>query len=139
MLGLGRRGGLLQDSPRLGFDLQEPAVLLVANPCSYLVQKLLIHDRRKAQDQAKDALYIHDTIELFGGSLATLKAIWSQSVVPTLSSRAKQQASVRIQHLFGTMNDTLRDAARMAVGRRLTSSEIQARCNAGLREILDLD
>jgi hypothetical protein len=119
-----------------GFDLAEPAVLLVANPCSYLVQKLLIHDRRKTEDQAKDALYIHDTVELFGGTLATLKGIWSQSVAPTLSSRAKQQVSAQIGHLFGTMNDTLRDAARMAAGRRLSSAEIQARGHAGLQEIL---
>jgi len=36
-----------------GFDLAEPAPLLVANPCSYVVQKLLIHDRRKPEDQAE--------------------------------------------------------------------------------------
>ncbi|HEX5070708.1 MAG TPA: GSU2403 family nucleotidyltransferase fold protein [Vicinamibacterales bacterium] len=119
-----------------GFDLPKPATVLVANPCSYLVHKLLIHDRRKAEDQAKDALYIHDTIELFGSSLATLEKIWSESIESTLSSRAQRHLFAQVKLLFGSVNDTLRDAARMATGRRLSPAEIQARCEAGLQVIL---
>ena len=38
----------------------------VANPASFVVQKLLIHRRRSVDDRARDLLYFHDTLQLFG-------------------------------------------------------------------------
>jgi hypothetical protein len=57
----------------------------VANPVSYIIQKLLINGRRKPNERAKDLLYIHDTIELFGGSLAELRRTWTEDVRPSLA------------------------------------------------------
>ncbi len=45
----------------------------VANPVTFMVQKLLIHRRRRPEDRAKDILYIHDTLQLFGARLDELK------------------------------------------------------------------
>lgn len=63
-----------------GFTLSEGATLQIPNPVSYLVQKVLIHDRRKPQERAKDVLYVHDTIELFAGALPDLRRLWLESV-----------------------------------------------------------
>jgi hypothetical protein len=43
--------------------------LVVPNPVSFIVQKLLIHKRRDDNKKAQDVLYIHDSLELFGASL----------------------------------------------------------------------
>jgi hypothetical protein len=37
------------------------------------VQKILIHEKRDRDRRAKDILYIHDTFETFGGSLAAIR------------------------------------------------------------------
>ncbi len=48
--------------------------ILVANPSSYLAQKVLsLHRRRSGPKRPKDALYIHDTLVMFGAELATLR------------------------------------------------------------------
>jgi hypothetical protein len=47
----------------------------VANPVSFLSQKILIQDVRDRKDRAKDILYIHDTIEIFAGHLAELREL----------------------------------------------------------------
>jgi hypothetical protein len=52
-----------------GVPLRRPADVLVANPVSFIVQKLLIRRSRKPDKQAQDALYIHDTIELSGNPI----------------------------------------------------------------------
>jgi hypothetical protein len=41
----------------------------------YLVQKILIHERREMGNRAKDLLYLHDTIEVFGSALPELKKV----------------------------------------------------------------
>ncbi|HBY60383.1 MAG TPA: hypothetical protein DEH78_11205, partial [Solibacterales bacterium] len=48
------------------FGLPAPKAVRVANPMGFLAQKLLIHRKRCADDQAKDILYIHDTLQVFG-------------------------------------------------------------------------
>lgn len=40
-----------------------PITLQVANPVSFIAQKILIQKERPREDRAKDILYIHDTIE----------------------------------------------------------------------------
>ena len=47
--------------------------LFVPNPTSFILQKLLIHSDRPPHKKAQDILYIHDTLELFGGSLGELR------------------------------------------------------------------
>ena len=41
----------------------------MANPVSFIAQKVLIHKKRHREDRAKDLLYIHDTFEVFGSQL----------------------------------------------------------------------
>jgi hypothetical protein len=48
----------------------------IAHPTRLMAQKLLIHDRRERRSRAKDILYLHDTIELFGASLDVLREDW---------------------------------------------------------------
>lgn len=47
--------------------------VLVANPDSFLAQKVLTHERRDRDDRAKDILYIHDTLQVFGARLGELR------------------------------------------------------------------
>ena len=88
--------------------------LQIPNPVSYLVQKVLIHDRRKPQDRAKDVLYIHDTIELFAGALPDLRRLWLESVSPTLRRSAVRIVRAQVEKMFGTVTDAVREAALVA-------------------------
>jgi len=47
------------------------ATVLVANPTSFLAQKILIHHDRDYKDRAEDLLYTHDRIELFSEHLGS--------------------------------------------------------------------
>jgi hypothetical protein len=117
------------------FELTGPATIQIPNPASYLVQKLLIHGRRKPSDKAKDALYVHDTIELFAGSLPALREIWSASIAPTLSRSAAETVRLHADALFGDVNDTVREAALIA-GPRLSPAELQEACKVGFEHLL---
>ena len=59
-------------SVRVGPEWEIPTAadmeLFVPNPTSFIVQKLLIHSDRPPRKKAQDILYIHDSLELFGGS-----------------------------------------------------------------------
>jgi hypothetical protein len=66
----------------------------IANPVSYIVQKLLVSGKRKPSERAKDVLYIHDTLELFGASIPELRAAWFDQVRPQLVSRTE----ARVRH-----------------------------------------
>jgi hypothetical protein len=118
-----------------GLDLTEPATIQIPNPASYLVQKLLIHDRRKAADKAKDVLYMHDTIELFAGSLGALHETWNASVAPTLGRAATNVARSQADALFSSVNDTVREAALIAAP-RLSPGGLQEACKAGFERLL---
>jgi hypothetical protein len=122
-----------------GFEVTEPTTILIPNPTSYLVQKLLIHGLRKPGDRGKEALYIHDTIELLSGSLPALHALWKESVMPTLHPRAIRKLRAQSDALFASISDTVRTAASIARPRNLTPAAIQAVCRAGLEEILGTD
>jgi hypothetical protein len=114
----------------------EPTTLQIANPASYVVQKLLIHDRRKPLDRAKDVLHVHDTIELFATSLPALNEIWRTSISPTLSRSVARRVQAQREKMFGAVTDTIREAALMAGTRRLTPTAIQEACLAGLEQLL---
>jgi hypothetical protein len=119
-----------------GFPLQEAAIVQIPNPVSFIVQKLLIHTRRKREERAKDVLYIHDTIELFGGALADLHEVWGASVAPALHRSARERATKRVGGLFHSINDTIREASMIAAHREVTPGMIQELCEAGLAELL---
>ena len=59
----------------------------IANPASFLAQKILIHEQRDYRDRAKDLLYTHDTIEVFSETLDELQKLFRGAVVPKLHPR----------------------------------------------------
>jgi hypothetical protein len=108
----------------------------VANPVSYVVQKLLVHAKRKPDARAKDVLYVHDTIELFAASLNDLRAVWTNSVSLALERRAIARLHEARRRIFGEVTDLSRTAALMAVGRRLSPEALVETCNVGLQRLL---
>jgi len=63
-----------------GFPLGDHARVQIANPVSFLAQKILIHTRRNREERAKDILYIHDAIETFAPRIDDLRAEWTSTL-----------------------------------------------------------
>src|SRR6476660_5616726 len=55
-----------------GYPFAPAKKIQVANPTSFLAQKILIHHERDYKDRAKDLLYMHDTVEVFSERLGEL-------------------------------------------------------------------
>src|SRR5437016_3963267 len=53
-----------------GYPFSPKRKVQIANPTSFLAQRILIHEKRVYKDRAKDLLYIHDTIEVFAENIA---------------------------------------------------------------------
>ena len=118
------------------FELAAPKVVRVANPVGFLAQKILIHQKRSAEDQARDILYIHDTLQVFGARLDDLRDEWTRRVRPGLHSRAARKIETAHAWLFGEMTDAIRVAAAIAAGRRLTPEAVRQSCQYGLQQIM---
>ena len=108
----------------------------IPNPVAFLVQKILIQERREPTDRAKDLLYMHDTIELFGDALLELQKLWRDAVRPLLSARALRSVEAAPKRLFGGVTDPVRDAARIAAGRMSSPTQLLETCEVGLSLIL---
>jgi hypothetical protein len=117
-----------------GFPFAAPKRVQIPNPTCFLAQKLLIHPKRSPDERAKDILYTHDTLEIFSARIQDLNEIW-RSV--RLQQNARQRASVELapKRLFGQLSDSVRESARMAVGRALSAQAILETCNLGLSRI----
>ena len=121
----------------VGGDTGQPAARInIANPVSYIVQKLLVSGKRKPRERAKDVLYIHDTLELFGGSLHELRALWIDSVRPMLGPGVEAKIRQASSRIFSEMTDTIRQASLMATGRSLSANALLEVCKVGLTQIL---
>ncbi|WP_244145492.1 nucleotidyltransferase domain-containing protein [Paraburkholderia mimosarum] len=110
------------------------ADLRVPNPASFMIQKLLIRDKRVGQKRAQDVLYIHDTLQLFYGAIETdLVPIWKE-LEGTL--HANQQKSVRdgVRELFSGMNDVIREAAAIPADKRDPEAMLQL-CREGFEDL----
>ena len=118
-----------------GYPFSAKRKVQIANPTSFLAQKILIHSERDSRDRAKDLLYIHDTIEVFSESLEELQKIFGQDVTPKLHPRRRADLESAADFLFGKIDDTIREAALMAVGRKMTAERLAETSRAGLREI----
>lgn len=126
-------------SVRVGRDRDVPiadANLFVPNPTSFVVQKLLIHSDRPPGKKAQDVLYIHDTLELFGGSLGELRRLWLEELRPTMAPKTARRAETIAQELFAEVSDTIREAGRMPQDRSLSAEQVRAACEYGLGEVL---
>lgn len=118
-----------------GYPLSPKRTVQIANPASFLAQKILIHYERDYKDRAKDLLYMHDTIEVFSESLGELQEIFRNDVAPKLHRRRVAELESAADRLFGNVDDTIREAAFMAVGRRLSPERLAERERAALKEI----
>lgn len=112
-----------------------PATVHIANPAAFIAQKLLISARRPAGDRAKDILYIHTP-------LRRSAAHWTRSELngTTISGSnctAMQfaQSIKRSDQCSARVNDLVREAAIMAIGRRLVPRQMANVCEAGLTRI----
>lgn len=121
--------------PENGIPVDQPVDALVPNPVSFMVQKFLIHGRRDANKKAQDVLYIHDTLELFGGSLDQLRTVWEDLVRPKMPARTARTAMTTATQLFENVTDVIRDAARIPQDRRLQPENILAASKYGLEEV----
>jgi len=122
-------------SPDIGVRVGRPLDVTVPNPVTFIAQKLLIHTSRKPDKQAQDVLYIHDTLDLFGRELATLRALWLEQVRASLPKRTAAAIERLQRELFVAVTDVIRNAARMPQDRTLTPDRMQAACAYGLGEI----
>lgn len=120
----------------MGVAVPAPIDVLVANPVSFIAQKLLIQKYRSPAKRAQDLLYIHDTIELFGGALPTLNDLWTKFLVPTLGSNTAHRTSEEADQTFSSVTDVIRDAARIPQDRQLAPERLRALCQIGLARIL---
>ena len=103
---------------------------------AFMVQKLLVHESRRPDKRAQDLLYIHDALELFGGALEELRAVWRDQVRPSMPDRTARRANARARALFETVTDRIREAARIPETRRLSPEQLRAASEYGLEQIL---
>lgn len=118
-----------------GFPLNPKRTIRIANPASFLAQKILIHSERDPRDRAKDLLYIHDTIEVFSEHLDELREIFTKEIAPKLHLRRVSELTGAADRLFGKVDDNIREAVHMATGRKLGPEELAETSRAGLKEI----
>lgn len=118
-----------------GFPLEDDTREQIANPVSFLVQKILIHGRRNRDERAKDILYIHDTIEAFARRIEELRAEWTTNIRPGLHVNSARTVHSAAPSLFGAVTDPIRTASRIVASRDLTPEAIRETCNLGFIHI----
>jgi hypothetical protein len=117
-----------------GYPFDPPKRIQVANPTSFLAQKILIHHERDYKDRAKDLLYMHDTVELFSEHIGELREIYKKDIQPQLHANCTAELGRAADGLFGKVTDAIREAALMAAGRKLGAEALAETCRAGLNE-----
>jgi hypothetical protein len=122
-------------SAATGFPLANETPVQIANPVSFLAQKILIHRRRTRDERAKDILYMHDTIEIFATRIDELRAEWVTNIRPELHANNVRTVQSAATTLFGAVTDPIRAASRIGQGRILTPDSIRERCNLGFSRI----
>jgi hypothetical protein len=111
------------------------ARIQIANPVSFIAQKVLIHEKRAREDRAKDILYMHDTLEVFGARLPELQELWRQIVAPQLHARTANTVSKAAEVLFANLSDEMRSAAQISKERALSAEAIRAACQYGFMQV----
>lgn len=115
-----------------GFPFDEAKQVQIANPSSFLAHKVLIQEKRKQRELAKDILYIHDTLQLFGAELPKLKGEWEKQIKPRIHRNSVREIENGANTIFREVNDTIREAAQIAADRRLSAEAIRESCHMGL-------
>lgn len=109
--------------------------MLVANPGSFLAQKVMVHTRRNRSERAKDILYIHDTFERFGARITDLRAEWINKIRSRLHARSVRLIERAADTFFGGTSDPVREASRIAQDRALSPEAIREVCSFGFRQV----
>jgi hypothetical protein len=122
-------------SEESGFPLSAKKTVQIANPASFLAQKILIHGQRSPHDKAKDLLYMHDTVEVFSENLAEVRQIFRTEIVKHLHPGKVAEIEQAAEMLFGRVGDTIRETSLMATGRKLGPEQLAETARAGLTEI----
>lgn len=117
------------------FEFAQSKMVRIANPVGFLAQKLLIHRRRSAEDQAKDILYIHDTLQVFGMRLEDLRQEWTERILPRLHPKTAKTVETAHQWLFGRLTDVIRETGRIAADRQINAEVLRESCQYGLQQI----
>ncbi len=122
--------------PCHGVPLPAPMDIQVAHPLCFMVQKFLIQKHRPRDKQAKDILYIYDTIELFGTLLDEFNETWHTLIKPELEDRLIDRVYDISTSSFACITDTIRTAARIPQDRKLLPEQIQQTCQFAFEQIL---
>ena len=130
---------VIQIGEATGVPLPQSVDVRVANPVTFMAQKLLSYPTRAAGKRAQDALYLHDTLQLFGANLPDLQVTWVERVRPAITPKIATQIQEAIESQFVAVTDVIRAAVRIPVDRALTPGELQGACILGLREIFSQD
>ena len=91
---------------------------------------------RSPAKRAQDLLYIHDTLELFGGALPTLSGVWTKSLAPTLSVKTVKTVEQSADQTFASETDVIREAVRIPQDRTISPERLRAACALALSQIL---
>ena len=118
-----------------GFPFANETGVQIANPVSFLAQKILIHRRRNRDERAKDILYMHDTIHTFARRVDDLSAEWVRNIRHELHANSVRSVERAAGSLFGAVTDSIRAASRIVQGRNLTPEAIRETCNLGFARI----
>lgn len=120
-----------------GFPFSRPTTVRLPNAASYLAQKMLVYSKRKPAERPKDVLYIHDTIEVFAGSLGEIRREWMDVVRTALPARARRSVEHAADTMFAEVTDAVRGAVREAAsaGRTVSTQMVLEVCRAGLSAI----
>ena len=126
-------------SPEHGFPVGRPTAIRIPNPAAYLVQKVLVLRTRAPGKQAKDVLYLHDTLAIFADALPVLGAAWTE-LKPQLDPAHVRTFEKRAASLVASMSDLIRNAARIAADRPRAPSpeELLAGLRRGFVEVFGL-
>lgn len=119
----------------VGMEIEPPAEVQIANPVSFIAQKLLVRNERGPDKRAQDTLYIHDTIELFGGKLDALHEIWRGLVRRSLPESTARAIEASCADQFGAVTDVIRTAARIPQDRVVGPERMRQVCAYGLEQI----
>ncbi len=116
--------------------VEKAVAVRVPNPVSFIVQKLLILDNREKGDRAKDILYIHDTLLMFGDAKGEFKRLWAESVSPSLHPTTRSSLVRLLDKHLAPAGEAVFEAARIAreTGRPAPPNpdQIRAVCFEGL-------
>jgi hypothetical protein len=118
-----------------GFPFANETRVQIANPVSFLAQKILIHRRRNRDERAKDILYMHDTIDTFATRIDDLSAEWVGNIRHELHANSVRAVESAAATLFGAVTDSIRAASRIVQATNLTPEAIRETCNLGFSRI----